>query len=125
MDTPPIVSPQEWEAAHQQMLVKEKELLRARDTLAAERRRMPWQAVDKRYRFEGPDGAASLLDLFDGRRQLILYRAFYEPGVAAGPNTAVSAARSWPTTSRIWRISTLATQLLRTPPARHRQRSSA
>ena len=46
---------------------------------------MPWQAVEKDYRFEGPDGPASLLDLFDGRRQLLLYRAFYEPGVAGWP----------------------------------------
>jgi predicted dithiol-disulfide oxidoreductase (DUF899 family) len=81
MNTPPIVSPQEWEAARQALLVKEKELTRARDALAAERRRMPWLAVEKEYRFEGPDGPASLLDLFDGRRQLIVYRFFYAPDV--------------------------------------------
>jgi predicted dithiol-disulfide oxidoreductase (DUF899 family) len=81
MNTPPIVSPQEWDAAREKMLVREKELTRARDALAAERRRMPWMAVEKGYRFEGPDGAVSLLDLFAGRRQLIVYRAFYEPGV--------------------------------------------
>jgi predicted dithiol-disulfide oxidoreductase (DUF899 family) len=81
MKTPPIVSPQEWEAARQELLVKEKELTRARDALAAERRRMPWLAVDKAYQFDGPDGMASLLDLFDGRRQLIVYRAFYGPEV--------------------------------------------
>ena len=81
MDTPPIVSPQEWKAEREQLLVKEKEHMRARDALAAERRRMPWMAVEKEYRFEGPDGPASLLDLFDGRRQLIVYRAFYEPEV--------------------------------------------
>jgi predicted dithiol-disulfide oxidoreductase (DUF899 family) len=56
MKTPPIVSPQEWEAARQELLVKEKELTRARDALAAQRRRMPWQAVDKAYEFDGPDG---------------------------------------------------------------------
>jgi predicted dithiol-disulfide oxidoreductase (DUF899 family) len=54
MRTPPIVSPQAWEAARQQMLVKEKALMRARDALAAERRRMPWMAVEKTYEFEGP-----------------------------------------------------------------------
>ena len=59
--------------------MKEKELTRARDALAAERRRMPWMAVEKDYRFDGSDGPASLLDLFDGRRQLIVYRAFYAP----------------------------------------------
>ena len=73
--------PQEWEAARQELLVKEKELTRARDAMAARRRRMPWMAVEKDYRFEGPDGPASLLDLFDGRRQLIVYRAFYAPDV--------------------------------------------
>ena len=56
MKTPPVVSPQEWEAARQELLVKEKELTRARDALAAERRRMPWLAVDKAYQFDGPDG---------------------------------------------------------------------
>ena len=85
MDTPPIVSPQEWEAARQALLVKEKELTRARDALAAERRRMPRMAVEKDYRFDGPDGTATLLDLFDGRNQLIVYRFFYEPGVAGWP----------------------------------------
>ena len=77
MQTPPIVSPQEWTAAREALLVKEKELTRARDALAAERRRMPWMAVEKDYRFEGPKGAASLPDLFEGRRQLIVYRFFY------------------------------------------------
>ena len=85
MNTPPIVSPQEWEAAREELLVKEKELTRARDALAAERRRMPRMAVEKDYAFEGPDGPASLLDLFDGRRQLIVYRFFFEPGVAGWP----------------------------------------
>ena len=85
MNTPPIVSPQEWEAAREELLVKEKELTRARDALAAERRRMPRMAVEKEYAFEGPDGPASLLDLFEGRRQLIVYRFFFEPGVAGWP----------------------------------------
>ena len=56
-------------------------MTRARDALAAERRRMPWMAVEKDYRFEGPDGPLSLADVFEGRRQLIVYRAFYGPEV--------------------------------------------
>ena len=88
MHTPPIVSPQAWEAARQQLLVKEKALTRARDALAAERRRMPWMAVEKAYEFEGPQGKVSLLDLFEGRRQLIVYRAFFEPGVFGWPDHA-------------------------------------
>ena len=87
MNTPPIVSKQEWETAREQLLVKEKELTRARDALAAERRRMPRMAVEKDYAFEGPDGPASLPDLFDGRPQLVVYRFFYEPGVAGWPET--------------------------------------
>jgi predicted dithiol-disulfide oxidoreductase (DUF899 family) len=81
MSMPPIVSPEEWAAAREKLLVKEKAHTRARDALAAERRRMPWTAVEKEYRFEGPKGEASLADLFEGRRQLIVYRAFYAPDV--------------------------------------------
>ena len=85
MNLPPVVSPQDWEAARQDLLVKEKEHTRARDALAAERRRMPRMAVEKDYRFDGPDGEASLLDLFAGRRQLIVYRFFYDPDVRGWP----------------------------------------
>ncbi|MGI5126692.1 DUF899 domain-containing protein [Pseudonocardia sp. CA-107938] len=88
MHTPPIVAKDEWDAAHQRLLVKEKELTRARDALAAERRRMPWLPVEKPYEFEGPHGRASLLDLFEGRRQLVVYRAFFEPGVHGWPEHA-------------------------------------
>ncbi|MPY54083.1 DUF899 domain-containing protein [Streptomyces acidicola] len=88
MKTPPVVSPREWEAARQQLLVEEKQLTRARDALAAKRRQMPWQAVEKEYEFDGPEGKASLLDLFEGRRQLIVYRAFFEPGVTGWPDHA-------------------------------------
>jgi predicted dithiol-disulfide oxidoreductase (DUF899 family) len=83
-----IVSPQEWEAARQQLLVKEKALTRSRDALAAERRRMPWMAVEKKYQFDGPKGKTSLLELFEGRPQLIVYRAFFEPGVFGWPDHA-------------------------------------
>jgi predicted dithiol-disulfide oxidoreductase (DUF899 family) len=85
MRAPPVVSPEAWEAARQQMLVKEKALMRARDALAAERRRMPWMAIEKGYEFQGPNGKASLLDLFEGR-----------PGCSAGPSTPAVAARSAP-----------------------------
>ena len=91
MKTPPIVSSEEWHAAREALLVKEKEVSRARDALAAERRRMPWLKVDKEYRFEGPAGAMSLADLFGGRRQLIVYRAFYAPDI-----TTFAAGGSYP-----------------------------
>lgn len=83
-----IVSPEEWETARQTLLVKEKELTHARDALAAERRRMPWQAVEKDYTFEGPEGKVTLADLFHGRQQLVLYRAFFDPGVFGWPEHA-------------------------------------
>lgn len=86
MDLPPIVSPQEWDAAREKLLVKEKELTRARDALAAQRRRMPRMAVTKDYVFDGPNGPASLSDLFEGRRQLIAYRFFFQPDVDGWPD---------------------------------------
>jgi predicted dithiol-disulfide oxidoreductase (DUF899 family) len=85
MDTPPIVSAQEWDAAREALLVEEKALTRARDALAAKRRRMPRMLVERDYRFKGPDGPASLPDLFAGRRQLIVYRYFFEPGADGWP----------------------------------------
>jgi predicted dithiol-disulfide oxidoreductase (DUF899 family) len=88
MKMPPTVSPQEWKSAREELLVKEKELTRASDALAAERRRMPRMAVENEYRLEGPNGPVSLADLFEGRHQLIVYRFFFEPGVANWPEDA-------------------------------------
>jgi predicted dithiol-disulfide oxidoreductase (DUF899 family) len=88
MEKQKVVSKEEWLAARNNLLVKEKQFTRERDALAAERRRMPWLAVEKRYEFDGPQGKASLLDLFEGRRQLIVYRAFFEPGVSGWPDHA-------------------------------------
>jgi predicted dithiol-disulfide oxidoreductase (DUF899 family) len=85
MDTPPIVAREEWDAAREKLLVKEKEHTRARDALAAERRRMPWLAIEKPYEFDGPNGRVGLLDLFEGRRQLVVYRFFYDPGMDRFP----------------------------------------
>src|SRR5262245_23969070 len=87
-NTPPVVSPQEWDAAWKNLLVREKAFTHQRDALAAERRRMPWMKVEKDYEFLGPRGKMSLLDLFEGRRQLVLYRAFFEPGVFGWPDHA-------------------------------------
>jgi len=88
MKTPPIVSADEWRDARAELLVKEKEVMRARDALAAERRRMPWLPVEKQYRFDTATGEQSLVDLFDGRTQLIVYRAFLEEGVHGWPDHA-------------------------------------
>jgi len=83
---PPIVSPAEWHAAREKLLVKEKAATRARDALAAERRRLPMVRIEKDYRFVGPGGEATLLDLFEGRRQLILYHFMFAPGVDGWPS---------------------------------------
>jgi predicted dithiol-disulfide oxidoreductase (DUF899 family) len=80
MNLPPVVSADEWQAARDSLLVKEKQATRALDALAAERRRLPIVAFDKEYVFETPDGKATLVDLFDGRRQLIVYHFMMEPG---------------------------------------------
>jgi predicted dithiol-disulfide oxidoreductase (DUF899 family) len=74
---PKVGSRAEWLAARNALLIKEKEATRARDTLNAERRRLPMVRIEKDYVFEGPNGKASLLDLFEGRRQLIIYHFMY------------------------------------------------
>jgi predicted dithiol-disulfide oxidoreductase (DUF899 family) len=86
MNLPPIVSAEEWKAAREELLVKEKGLTRARDALAAERRRMPRMAVEKQYAFEGPDGRIGLDEMFVGRRQLVVYRFFFDPDVNGWPD---------------------------------------
>ena len=82
---PQIVSRDEWQRARDQLLVKEKAATRARDALAAERRRLPMVRIEKEYVFEGPDGKVRLLDLFEGRRQLIIYHFMFAPGVEGWP----------------------------------------
>ena len=97
IEKPKIVSQDEWLEARTNLLAREKQLTRERDALAAERRRMPWMAVEKQYEFDGPNGKVSLLDLFEGRRQLIVYRAFFEPGVFGWPDRPAAAVPSEPT----------------------------
>ena len=79
MSLPEVVSRQEWLAARKKLLEKEKQLTRERDALNAERRRLPMVKLDKEYVFEGPNGKATLLDLFDGRSQLILRHFMFDP----------------------------------------------
>jgi predicted dithiol-disulfide oxidoreductase (DUF899 family) len=86
MDMPPVVSRDAWQAALEELRVKEKAATRARDTLAAERRRLPIVQIEKAYLFEDPNGVASLLDLFEGRRQLIVYHFMFAPGVEGWPS---------------------------------------
>jgi predicted dithiol-disulfide oxidoreductase (DUF899 family) len=85
-----VVSPAEWRAAREGLLVKEKQATRARDALAAERRKLPIVLIEKDYVFAGPDGEASLLDLFEGRRQLIVYHFMFAPDVEGWPTAGCS-----------------------------------
>ena len=84
MDLPPVVSETEWQAAREALLAEEKETTRARDGLAAKRRRLPMVRIEKDYVFDGPNGKATLLDLFEGRRQLLLYHFMFGPNQEAG-----------------------------------------
>lgn len=82
---PPIVSHEAWQQAHDALLAKEKELTHARDALAAERRRLPMEHIEKQYTFEGPNGPVSLLELFQNRPQLLLYHFMFAEGVNGWP----------------------------------------
>jgi predicted dithiol-disulfide oxidoreductase (DUF899 family) len=84
MNLPHVVSQNEWQAAHEALLAKEKEATRARDALAAERRRQPMVRIEKDYVFRGPDGEARLVDLFEGRRQLVVYHFMFGPNQEVG-----------------------------------------
>ena len=89
MKTPPIVSQQEWDAARQQLLVEGERPSPTPVTPSPPNAggcRGWW--CEKKHEFDGPKGKVSLLDLFEGRRQLILYRAFFEPGVFGWPEHA-------------------------------------
>ncbi len=79
MEMPNVVSRDDWIAARKQLLAKEKEWNRKRDRLSAERRKLPMVRVEKDYVFEGPHGRRTLGDLFDGRRQLLIYHFMFEP----------------------------------------------
>ena len=81
---PRVVSRDEWLAARKDLLAREKELTRQRDAMSAERRRLPMVRIEKQYVFEGPDGKASLLDLFEGRRQLIVGHFMFDPSWEEG-----------------------------------------
>jgi predicted dithiol-disulfide oxidoreductase (DUF899 family) len=84
MNLPPVVTAEEWQVARDALLAKEKEATRARDALAAERRRLPRVRIDKDYVFDGPAGKATLVDLFEGRGQLLLYHFMFGPNQEAG-----------------------------------------
>src|SRR3984957_10611497 len=79
MNDPTIATREQWLAARPDLLEAEKEFTRQRDALTRRRMAMPWEHVEKPYQFEGPNGALSLADLFDGRSQLIVYHFMFSP----------------------------------------------
>jgi predicted dithiol-disulfide oxidoreductase (DUF899 family) len=79
MARPRIVSRDAWTAARKRLLVKEKKFSRQRDALSAERRKLPIVAIEKEYVFQGPEGSRTLADLFEGKRQLLVYHFMFEP----------------------------------------------
>lgn len=88
MSLPQIVAREEWLSARKELLAKEKAATRARDALNAERRGLPMVEIDKEYVFEGPEGNVGLVDLFDGRRQLILGHFMFNPSWVDGCRAA-------------------------------------
>jgi predicted dithiol-disulfide oxidoreductase (DUF899 family) len=93
---PEVVSREEWLAARKELLVAEKELTRLRDRVNADRRRLPMVRVDKPYTFTGPDGEVGLLDLFEGRRQLVMHHFMFDPDWDQGCQSCSSAADQIP-----------------------------
>jgi predicted dithiol-disulfide oxidoreductase (DUF899 family) len=79
-----VVGPEEWQAARQELLQREKEHTRASDELARQRRELPWLAIEKEYRFGTGDGPRTLAGLFGGRSQLLIYHFMFGPGYQAG-----------------------------------------
>jgi predicted dithiol-disulfide oxidoreductase (DUF899 family) len=92
MSLPEVASRDEWLAARKALLAKEKEMTHQRDALNAERRRLPLVKVEKDYRFEGPEGTVTLLDLFDGRRQLIVRHFMFDPSWDEGCSSCSAGA---------------------------------
>jgi predicted dithiol-disulfide oxidoreductase (DUF899 family) len=88
----PLVSRAEWLEDRKSLLAREKEFTRLGDQLSAERRKLPWVKVEKEYRFEGPEAAVPLADLFDGRSQLIVYHFMFGPDwEEGGPSCSLAA----------------------------------
>ena len=96
MSLPQVVSREEWLAAREQLLVREKELTRQRDALNADRRRLPMVRIDKDYVFEGQDGKATLPDLFGDSSQLIIYHLMYDPAWENACPGCTAAMDEWP-----------------------------
>jgi predicted dithiol-disulfide oxidoreductase (DUF899 family) len=87
-----VVGREEWEAAHNELLQREKEQTRVGDELARQRRELPWVAIEKEYQFDTDNGPRTLAELFDGRSQLLIYHFMFGPSYEAGCPTCSSMA---------------------------------
>jgi predicted dithiol-disulfide oxidoreductase (DUF899 family) len=126
MNLPKIVSHDEWLVARRRLLANEKDLTRARYRLNAERCRLPMVRIDKEYGFDGQDGKATLFDLFDGRRQLVVNHFMFDPGwtpAARRLSTSSATSRTYtPATPRSSWCPARATVIERTDWGNHRPR---
>jgi len=96
MEMPEVVSHDVWVAARRELLVKEKEWSRKRDALSAERRKLPMEEITKKYVFQGPEGHRTLADLFEGKRQLLVYHFMFDPSWDEGCPSCSFVADNFP-----------------------------
>src|SRR6266511_1502658 len=105
MTTNKVVTHDEWVTARKKHLVKEEEFTRLRDQLSRERRELPWELLEKEYMFEGENGRQTLSEVFEGRGQLIIYHAMFNPETAGEHTTWTTRRRAMPARSG-WTTST-------------------
>jgi len=117
MNPPKVVSREEWLVARKALLEKEKEVTKARDMIGEERRNLPMVKVEKPYLFHGPDGTLTLLDLFDGRRQLIVRHFMFVPGDTEGCIGCSMQADSVGELAHMWARDTTFVMVSRAPLA--------
>jgi len=117
MTLPKVVSREEWLVARKALLEKEKVVSRARDEIAEERRGLPMVKVEKDYLFDTPEGTKTLLDLFDGRRQLIVRHFMFAPGETVGCEGCSMQADSVGELAHIWARDTTFVMISRAPRA--------
>ncbi|ATE55385.1 MULTISPECIES: DUF899 domain-containing protein [Actinosynnema] len=115
MSSPQVVTRAEWLQARKVLLEKEKEVTRARDEIAAQRRALPVVLVEKDYRFQGPDGELSLLEMFEGRRQLVVRHYMYSPGAQEGCIGCSMQADSVGELAHLWARDTTFAMVSRAP----------
>lgn len=118
MGFPQVVSREEWLEARKELLLKEKEETKRRDALRAARREMPMVEMEKEYVFEGPEGEATLLDLFDGRRQLIVQHFMFDPEWEDGCPSCTYAAEDLGDLSHMHDLDTSYAAVSRAPIAK-------